>query len=389
MVIRKNRILNFVLNLFVTVAIFDAANIFTGMKLKLFLFLLLCLLLLYGKKINIKYLKILCIIECISLLSFLWGRLYGFNHEVNFLQQYLTTFFLLSLLLWDKYININKIIWLPSILLSVATIICYVIILNFPELRILLEEFAYSKEPPVIYLSERTFLGREFVSVYYTPLIFIVIPACVNIFKLLNQRKNRLINFFLSLLFCTALFCGGNRTCLLSIIMIIGGALLYRIWCTHRWLFHIIIPFVFCILAMLMYNLMTDEESSNETKLDHMETYYQLLSKSPQVYITGMGPGGMVYSKGFGSEVPLMEWTYLELLRFYGIGCLVILFVCFYPIYFLWKKKAVYPLGIPISIGGAIYMFASATNPYLINSTGMIVLIYMYTYMEHGRYDKN
>lgn len=53
------------------------------------------------------------------------------------------------------------------------------------------------------------------------------------------------------------------------------------------------------------------------------------------------------------------------------------------------EKKAVYPLGIPISIGGAIYMFASATNPYLINSTGMIVLIYMYTYMEHGRYDKN
>lgn len=385
-----NRWINILLNLFFVVAIVDAANIFTGIKTKLFVVLLFVLILSGRKNIQKKYFAKVAITMLISTICFFCGRVYGYPVSFSFFFQYSLSFCLLLILAWDKFFCLEKGMWISANILAYGTILAYLFCFMFPQFKPIVENFSRSDDgTAVIYISSRTFLGVNFDGVFYTPLAFVVLPCTIALYRL-NYKGHRLYNFYLALLYSFALFCGGNRACMMCVTILWGGFGLYILVRKHPLLRLVILPC--CLLGIIsLFLAFTQEkgESSNETKQLHLLTYSKILDTNPLAFVTGMGAGSQVYSKGFMQKTVLMEWTYLELIRFYGVFSLYVLCLFYKPVWYLWKYKQYYEYAIPVSLGCLLYMLSSYGNPYLINSTGFCLLIYLYWYIDNKWYVNN
>lgn len=381
----ENKILNF----FVVVALLDPANIFIGIKSMCFI-IFIGILLINKEKTAGKYIPSLILLYFISIISSLMGRLYGYEINEGMFVQYLTTFSVLIILLWYKKFDIISTLQLPSILLSILTISIYVIMIYFPELETAIYAFAKNNDN-IFQMSHRIFLGVEFISCYYTPLIIVSIPYAFSLYNFLFEKDNKRKSFVLSILYMTALFCGGNRACLfgVSFVFVIIIIAYLRKKKYFKPLTILIIPIILISATNTLYNAATEKEDSNEIKWKHLQSYEKLYDDNPLLIFTGMGAGGVFYSKGFNAKTPLVEWQYIEIIRWFGIfgGTFLILF-CFYPMFYVFSHRKKYLEWLPFVSGYCCYMFMSAGNPYLMNSTGMIAVLTGYTYIYHHKIKK-
>ena len=127
-------------------------------------------------------------------------------------------------------------------------------------------------------------------------------------------------------------------------------------------------------------------EYSNSIKYAHVGSYIDLFIEHPQYLLFGQGPGTEFYTEGFRAYVVRTEWTYLDLVRNYGIGSLMIMSVFIFPLWRLRKSLSDnYVFGIYCTY--IIYLFIAGTNPLLMSSTGMAVILAIYSFMEN--YDNN
>lgn len=292
---------------------------------------------------------------------------------------------MLLLLIWHRYYDLRYGLWISSLLLVVITIGGFYVSFINPALNeILLRYSENASGIPVIYISSREFLGITFDGVFYTPLMFLVLPCSISIYnvcKNIHKTKYLIIAVILTL----ALFCGGNRACLMSIVILwfgVGGFFLLK---KYVYLKLFLLPIAGILIFILFYKLISEQETSNDIKSLHLLSYAQLFRENPLAFITGTGAGTLIYSQGFESETTLMEWTYLELVRLYGIFSIYVLFVFYRPGIILVRNNNYYKYGFPIGIGSCLYMLSAYGNPYLINSTGLSVLIFTYWYLKNNR----
>ena len=79
--------------------------------------------------------------------------------------------------------------------------------------------------------------------------------------------------------------------------------------------------------------------------------------------------------------VPQTEWSYLEILRMCGVFSVGIFYLLLYPVkrfkLFLKSKEST---GIIFSY--VVFLFVAGTNPMLINSSGMCVMMMIFCYMS-------
>jgi O-antigen ligase len=81
------------------------------------------------------------------------------------------------------------------------------------------------------------------------------------------------------------------------------------------------------------------------------------------------------------------EWSYFEMIRMFGlIGATVIIVLFVFPLYIIYKKRKVLENAIPIFLGYFIYLIVGGTNPLLIGSSGMLVLLVSYSYAYNSHY---
>ena len=384
MTIKKERIEELLLDIFLIVALLDPANIFIGLKSVFFAAFIICVIV-NKEPAYRKYVGGMVLLYIISLLSSVLGRLQGVEVEEHDFIKYLTTFSTLIILLWYYKFDISTKLLFPSILLSILTMGLYVIMLYFPEIEAIVWDFSLQNDH-IFQISHRSYLGVEFISCYYTPLIIVSIPCAFSIYKFLFEIQGRKKNFLLSVLFMTALFCGGNKACLGGMGIMIICMFFRFIWVKknlkHMALF--IYPLFLILFVIIAYNAWMEKDKSNDVKREHLESYIDLYSENPQLLITGMGGGAKFYTKGFGESVSLVEWQYLEIIRMFGLlGGTFVIFFCWYPMIHVYKHRNKFDLWYPFVIGYLDYMIMSVGNPYLMNSTGMIVVLTGYTYIYH------
>ena len=122
-------------------------------------------------------------------------------------------------------------------------------------------------------------------------------------------------------------------------------------------------------------------EASNAIKYAHLTSYSILFESHPEYVLFGQGPGSIFYSAGFGRWTTLTEWTYIELIRNYGLFSLVFMTVVLIPVYKLLKQhRNAQAFGIFGAYMG--FLFIAGTNPLLVSSTGMIVILSAYSYVH-------
>ena len=181
-----------------------------------------------------------------------------------------------------------------------------------------------------------------------------------------------------------AFFVSGTRSSMLLPFFMIGFvsySSISRLRQAKYYVYPILCFFGVLFLLFIAILAMEKTEASNLIKYAHLTSYANLFTEHPLYLLFGQGPGTMFYSIGFGRYTTVTEWTYLEMIRNYGVFCIPMLCVILLPIRVFWKQRRNnYTFGI---MGTYIaYLFIAGTNPLLISSTGMLMVLSAYSYME-------
>ena len=167
------------------------------------------------------------------------------------------------------------------------------------------------------------------------------------------------------------------------ILMIIGYPKI-----KHIKIVQLLIFFFFVIGIYIAYMAIIDPDSnSTNIKFGHIESYLDLFQSKWEYLIFGMGPGAFFYSKGFGTMTSLTEWTYIEIVRMYGlVGLFFFLCLLIIPIVRYNIKKIPIKYWQSIALGYIVFLISCMSDPWLIGSPGLICILFIYSVVDNPKY---
>lgn len=292
-------------------------------------------------------------------------------------------FSMLILLLWIPYYDVIKISKLAALIFGICGSILFIAAASDDLLKAAIWTFQDNGHEGAFLLSERYFLGFQVLGINYNSTICTALPLFASSYSFFSKGKNRIFNF-LCMLFITFLFItSGSRSTMLLPFCVISLSL-YIVYRKSQYVKLFLYPAIFVLviaLIVLIIKLAGEKnETSNIVKYAHLYSYNRLLHYNPEYFILGEGPGSMFYSVGFREMVPQTEWCYLEILRMCGVFCIGIIYLLLYPIAYV-KRFCKQDLSIGIILTYMIYLVIAGTNPMLINSSGMCVMMMIYSYL--------
>lgn len=387
--INSETILSFVLSVFVFVLLVDPTNSILRIKDIVFIFLIVLSALHYSR-INTKAIIVILIIYLIIIISFISGSIAVYKFDYVFTLSVIKGFSPLILLFWiDKYRIVKKMI-LPSLVICCIIIFTFFVIQYNQSLRGVLYNY-FTNHKDTLMMGRRSFLGIEIMSLFYKSLPVLLLPASIYTYRFFNTKGEKLKNFLIMSLFLFTLFLGGTRACILGEIVIF--AFNFFLWLSRSNLGKLImIPILIIsltIFSILFLSLISEkEESSNKIKFANLDSYSDLVIKHPSILLFGQGAGSLFYSKGRNAMVVQTEWSYIEIVRMFGLlGAFIVIVLFSFPLYVICKKRKVLLYWIPVFVGYLLYLFVGGTNPLLLGSTGMLVLLGAYSYSWNPYYE--
>lgn len=239
-------------------------------------------------------------------------------------------------------------------------------------------------EKEVAMFSLRNFYGYEVIMIYYKTSPLLVFPLSFFCSKL-KSTKNFTLTFILITILFIALIMSGTRANIISaFVVVVYYAYLY-IRSKRNAIISIIgtLSFIFASVLFFFSLSFDSQEESSEVKSGHFTSFITNFENNPEFLIWGQGLGSVYYSTGSSAFKAQTELTYFDLVRYFGIP-LAILFLLFivYPFIFLIKNKMINDRNRYIVISFITYLFIAGTNPLLISSTGMLILIVMYSFIN-------
>lgn len=288
------------------------------------------------------------------------------------------------LLLWVREYNLLSLARWPMLITAFLVVILYWLAISSEEIEYALYVYVSSNGEDTIMMANRSFLGVDMFAMYYKSIVsfILVFAACMAISFNREQRT-------FGVLLCTAIFVqayiiSGSRTMIL-LPFFLFGVLAYREFKDKRYFKYILYPCIFifgiAFLVLLVMLIMEKGEDSNAVKYAHLSSYWNLFSEHPLYLFLGQGPGSVFYSEGIRKMTTVTEWTYLELVRYFGIFSLVIIYAFYRPLFVFWKHRSDL-ISYAMFWGYLAYLMIAGTNPLLLSSTGMLVLIISYSYVE-------
>lgn len=372
---------NGLLFLFLTVVLIDPTNMVLHMKDKVFALLLVFCLLTY--KPDWRYFPHILIIVLSMLGGYLFAELQGNRIDNDVLSASFKSISPLLLLPYVRQFDFIKANIIPSLLTTLLLVSLFILAISNPLFERAI--WYYVREHgDMIMMTRRSFLGVKFFGMYGKTLMAMTFSLYLVYYRALNVKRQKWKNYLLALILSFAFFISAARSTMLLPLALLGIAAFYRIvrTTTSKYFFLPIIGF-FGIFFLLFILLLASEtsEASNTIKYAHLYSYKELFEAHPEYLILGQGPGTAFFSEGFGRMTTITEWTYIELLRNYGLLALPIITVFAYPLVRLYRYRTdILTQGILFSY--LIYLLIAGTNPLLLSSTGMLMILSVYSYCE-------
>jgi hypothetical protein len=197
--------------------------------------------------------------------------------------------------------------------------------------------------------------------------------------------KRTLVDVLLVLLLLHLFLISGTRSSTLLPLLLFVAILF--VYCRNRRYFNYFFypaafMAVFAILIIIYKLLMEKSEASNLVKYAHITSYFALFERNPLFIIFGQGPATYFYSEGFRHMTNITEWTYFELVRCYGLFSSFILYVVLVPLIRLFKQISKSDMVFAFILGYMLYLVIAGTNPLLLSSTGMLVVLTGYSFLD-------
>lgn len=370
---------HFFLFLFIAVVMIDPTNsIFHAKELS---FALLMLHSMLRFKPDMTYLPHILIILSSIFLAYLSAEMQGNPVQGDLLAATFKNIAPLALLPYIRNYDFVKAAVIPTALTTLILIVLFSFVMKDPiyERAIYLYVRAHDS---FIMMTHRHFLGVTFFGMYYKTLICMAFSTFLLYYKVVHRKGNLLLNSVLAAVVTVAFLISGTRASMLLPFALWGIAIFYSVLESHRAKY-----FVFPILALLagaflflIFLLATEKgEASNAVKFGRLAYYWNLFDRHPEYLFIGQGPATLFYcDKGLTDQT---EWTYLDLIRNYGLLSLAILCVFFYPLVRLFRHRRD-PFTQGVLFTYVVYLLIAGTNPLLLSSTGMLMILSAYSYCE-------
>jgi len=338
--------------------------------------LLFVVLVVYGVIYCLKRQQYIASINRITLLAFLlaplWGMFIAFITDnltdSSYAMSQIRSMLYITIFFYMVTMRLNillKMIWINGVILAVLTLVLFFL----SELGgiFLAAIYDYGNSSGNYMMAyNRDFLGFSVNGLFYKTGSLIIFSFIYNLYLYKGPFK-----LVLSVILFLSLMVAGSRTPMLVQTMILL-VYLYDKNVIGKFLTRISTIFLLVMLGLVTYMLATQEkEGSNETKYENFESYIDDLSEKGHA-IWGAGLGSEFYAKGRGEKLAYSELSQMDLIRMYGVplgGGLIFLF--FAPCFWLWKYYSRSLFLKRYSLGYALFVILSGTNPLLLGSVGL------------------
>ena len=333
-------------------------------------------------KPDLSYLPHIFGIYSIIMLSYIFGQMQGCVVDEEMLMGTIKGFAPLFLLLWSPYYDVIRLSKIPVLIVTTVIAILYVAVSSSEVIELFVWQFVKAHNEMII-MTHRSFLGVEIFGMYYKSIISFIFVLFIFYYKLYNEHRRKLLYLVVCAVMTFSFLISGTRSSMLLPFLMIA-LVMYRTfmkWPKMRYFFYPLLAlFGVCIVGFILILATEKGETSNAMKYAHLTSYAMLFEENPLYLIFGQGPGAVFYSAGFGRWTSQTEWTYIELVRNYGILCVGILIVMFIPVYKLFKHRR-HEIAFGMLGSYIVYLFVAGTNPLFVSSTGMIVLLSVYSFV--------
>lgn len=385
-------VLNFLIVLLIIVISADPQNLILGLKYYIFcsIFIVWAPQLLLKKLYipqKLKYiLFVICFIMPVYGISI--GLINSFLDSSDWGQKviYFTSFFffLLIIIILQSNIDLTKKFNLAtSITIVLLTLGIYIVMLFLPDTTKILFQYLVTETETAAF-GNRSYGNLNILMVWYRTSPLLVFPLTYYLHQLLI-KKNRTHFIPKCILLSSIIFTlllSGTRANLLTTILILIIYFSVFLYKNYKKLFILFICLVLIIgtyqLSNVLLILFSDQEHSNITKLGHFYSYLNLFTENPLTLIFGQGIGIPFYTIGFHKYVFASELQYFEMIRIWGL-----------PITILFLSMLIVPIIKDLKaknyndrlIAYTAFLFIAGTNPFLLDSTGMTILVFVFSKM--------
>ncbi len=291
-------------------------------------------------------------------------------------------FFALVLVTVSEKMDLTAIFNYASLTIVLITLGLYlVLIFDISLFGDLYRYFVLDKQ--VVVYALRDYGKVTLLMIFYKTSPLLVFPLSWYYYRLLveKQKKGLFVNILLLVLTAATLYFSGTRANLASLVLIsvfyLGYFLFRRSKIWFVWALALGVLVVLFMLPAAAGLLLNRQEASNAIKFGYFSSYVNYFDHHWLSLLFGQGVGGRFYASGLHRMIDVSELTYIELVRIWGIP-VALLFVSFLmvPLVTEIKLKKI----TPIFIAYLAYLFIAGTNPLLLSSTGMLVLVYVFTH---------
>ena len=289
----------------------------------------------------------------------------------------------LVLLLWIKYYDVLRLSLIPAVLTSLLVIVLYVVASVSEVFEYELYTF-FSAHNDMVMMTRRSFLGFPVFGMYYKSLVSLSFAMFFVFYKTVHSggRALRLFCLLLSVFFFVAFLMSGTRgTMLLPFFMVavVFCFSLKRMGKFRYLVYPLLVFYALFVLGVVLLLASEADEVSNSIKYAHIASYVKLFSEHPWYLLTGQGAATSFYTEGMRRMVTETEWSYIELLRCYGLFSLLVMGVLLYPLKNLWAQARGDDFMAGVLATYVVYLLVAGTNPLLLSSTGMIMIWVVYS----------
>lgn len=369
---------NLLFSLFFLTVMLDPTNTVLALKSKLFAFLLVYNIVFFRPSLRFlpHILLVYVGVTICYLLSLIQGN--GIDQEAV-LNTYLA-FSPLFLLLWVHHYDLMCLSLFPACMVAVVV----VLIFGFSSYDESFEGAIYyfmKAHDDMVMMTHRYLLGVKVFGIYYKSFACLCLPLFWFYYVFYKGGRKAWLLFLPTAILTFAFFLSGTRATMLFPFFLIALVSYRRLMGMRRaryFFYPLLVVFSLTFLALVVLLASEKGEASNVIKYGHLISYWQLFEDHPLYLLLGQGPGTRFFSAGFHRLTLTTEWTYLELLRQYGIFCILILLTMLYPLAALWRHRE---QSFVVGVMGAYvaYLLIAGTNPLLVSSTGMQILLVAYS----------
>lgn len=376
---KRQRVGDFLFQLLVFLFVADPTN--TIFHMKIVVFSLLLFYNLFFIKAEWAMLRYFALCLTAILVPWLFALLRGENVDSAEFSATVNSVFPLLLLPWIGQYNLLRLSVKPVVAVVCVVLVIYWAIIFYPRLEGIVYLFMCAHDHTIM-LSRRAFLGFSMFGMYCKATVAFLPVFALLLYNAFTAERRARSSVFLLLLFVHLFLISGTRSTIVLPVFL-ALVLFFIFYRNKRYCNYVVYPSamvaIFAFIVILSLLLLETNEHSNMVKYAHLASYSDLFSENPLYLLIGQGPGTAFYTEGFAKMSFKTEWSYMELWRNFGVFAFFIIYTFLYPLVSLCRVALKNDEALVLAITYIVYLVIAGTNPLLLSSTGMLVLLTMFS----------